>query len=495
MSTHGVDGIPSIVVDLCWLPDGINIGQWREQVLAAEGEHYLLRSPVLDADQVRGIQLAITAARNEHIHEMTVERLVDWIDQAVCRWLDPAYPLRQLAERLLPVVTGYHAEMIRLELKRYMRNFRRKELWRFLEEELDPPAMLDGFHPRRSGGMSRAYGPELIFHVFAGNVPGVQLWSLVMGILVKSANFGKTSAAEPLLPVLFSRTLAEVNPAWARLLAVLPWKGGSEELERAAAGAAEAVVVYGSDHTVRSIEALLPPHARLLRYGHRISLAVIGAEALRPDLYVRTVRRLAEDIALYDQQSCMSPQAVFVESGGSVDARSLGRLLAAELERLERRWPRAELDPEEAASIRKIREQYELRALASDEAGLQVLASEGSTAWTVIIHDMPGLQGSPLNRTIHIYNIDRLEDTPPLLAPLRPYLQSCGTAVAPSRLQPLASLLGAAGVTRISAIGDMTRAAPGWHHDGRFNLLDLLRFVDIEAGAEQDAEFYDPDVE
>jgi hypothetical protein len=41
----------------------------------------------------------------------------------------------------------------------------------------------------------------------------------------------------------------------------------------------------------------------------------------------------------------------------------------------------------------------------------------------------------------------------------------------------------------------MNRAKPGWHHDGRFNLLDLIRFVDIEHTAEQDAERYDPDVE
>ena len=34
----------------------------------------------------------------------------------------------------------------------------------------------------------------------------------------------------------------------------------------------------------------------------------------------------------------------------------------------------------------------------------------------------------------------------------------------------------------------MTAPEAGWHHDGRFNLLDLVRIVEIEHGAEAAAE-------
>ncbi|WP_369123401.1 acyl-CoA reductase [Shewanella electrica] len=47
----------------------------------------------------------------------------------------------------------------------------------------------------------------------------------------------------------------------------------------------------------------------------------------------------------------------------------------------------------------------------------------------------------------------------------------------------------------MSALGEMTRAKPGWHHDGHFNLLDLLRFIDVEQNTERAAEKFDPDVE
>jgi hypothetical protein len=66
----------------------------------------------------------------------------------------------------------------------------------------------------------------------------------------------------------------------------------------------------------------------------------------------------------------------------------------------------------------------------------------------------------------------------------RPFLQTAGVAAAPAELFRLAELLGAAGVTRISAIGAMSSPEAGWHHDGRFNLLDLVRMVEIEQSAE-----------
>ncbi|MNT43628.1 Acyl-CoA reductase (LuxC) [compost metagenome] len=63
-------------------------------------------------------------------------------------------------------------------------------------------------------------------------------------------------------------------------------------------------------------------------------------------------------------------------------------------------------------------------------------------------------------------------------------------AATPEELYRLADQLGAAGVTRISAIGAMSVPEAGWHHDGRFNLLDLVRMTEIEQSAEAAADPY-----
>ncbi|MEZ4128604.1 acyl-CoA reductase, partial [Salmonella enterica] len=65
-------------------------------------------------------------------------------------------------------------------------------------------------------------------------------------------------------------------------------------------------------------------------------------------------------------------------------------------------------------------------------------------------------------------------------------------AAPPEALYRLAALLGDAGVSRVCAIGAMSTPEAGWHHDGRFNLLDLVRMVEIEPSAEAAAEPFAP---
>jgi hypothetical protein len=38
----------------------------------------------------------------------------------------------------------------------------------------------------------------------------------------------------------------------------------------------------------------------------------------------------------------------------------------------------------------------------------------------------------------------------------------------------------------------MTLPEPGWHHDGRFSLLDLVRIVEVEQSAELAADQFAP---
>ena len=74
------------------------------------------------------------------------------------------------------------------------------------------------------------------------------------------------------------------------------------------------------------------------------------------------------------------------------------------------------------------------------------------------------------------------------MAPQRDFLQTAGLAAAPEELMHLAEGLGQVGVTRICALGAMTSPEAGWHHDGRFSLLDLVRMVDLDDSTERSAE-------
>ena len=84
--------------------------------------------------------------------------------------------------------------------------------------------------------------------------------------------------------------------------------------------------------------------------------------------------------------------------------------------------------------------------------------------------------------------MNSLEEAADSLAPHAVFLQSVAVAVAPARLYALAERLAGVGVTRITAPGAMSTPEAGWHHDGGFNLLGLVRMVEIEHCAERASE-------
>jgi hypothetical protein len=191
-------------------------------------------------------------------------------------------------------------------------------------------------------------------------------------------------------------------------------------------------------------------------------------------------------VVCWDQQGCYSPQVFFVQRGGPVQPLEFAQRLASELAALASKFARRTLTLEEAASIAGWREQHEFESLR--QAGHRVLG-DATQAFTVVYAEAPHtLQPSPLNRCVLVVAVDSLHDVMALIAPQRANLQTVGLAAAPEELLVLGEALGQAGVTRICALGAMTSPEAGWHHDGRFSLLDLVRMVDIDQSAELAAE-------
>lgn len=239
----------------------------------------------------------------------------------------------------------------------------------------------------------------------------------------------------------------------------------------------------------------------------------IGREALRADLYAGTVHRMAIDVATYDQQSCLAPQTMFVERGGAMSPAQVAELLASELDGQQRKYPRSTPSEEESMAIQRLRSTAQMKALMlgagpmaaaagnADDAPSDdpfVVQSRSGTDWTVLYYPSIGMADSlstPLNRTVNIVAVDHVEDALPTLRPYAQWLQTCGVALAPDRLFDVAQRVGETGIDRICPVGEMNRAKSGWHHDGGFNLLDLVHAVDIERNTDTYCDGFDMDVE
>ncbi len=458
-------------LDGYWLP-GLDDGDLDLRVREFGPGGVPVRVPELTPADVTSLADSLVRARSA-VAGRSVEEILPVVAAAAARLTRPGGEVHAELLGRLPGLTGYSEEMIALGLKRMGETWSEEALRAALESELGELAVLDGFRPRRPSGLHRAYGPDLVVHIFSGNIPGVAVTSLIRALCVKSASLGKTATGEPYLPVRFARELAALDPELGACLAVTYWAGGREEVEEIAFERADVVVAYGGDDTITKIRRRLPATVRFLPYRNRVGAGLITAEALRRRSLLALARAVASDVAAFDQQGCVAPHVVYVEREADPGPLEFARSLAAQLEALTARLPPGTRGPAESSRIHQLRGAAEVR-------GATVLASETGTDWTVILEDGAGFEPSPLNRVIQVRIVDRIGDAVAALARVGRHLQTVAVAATPAELDDLSSRLGAIGATRIVPVGSAAWPAPAWHHDGRFGFLDLLRFVDLE---------------
>ena len=463
--------------------------KWETMTLGSGAHPLQVRMPRLDAAQWPALTERVRRAAREQLKSLPVSAIIEAIDRAVQRWLDPLDPMRQQADHCMPRVTGWDAEMVRQGLNATFRTYRARQLHQFVAEDLDNPKLLDEFQPRPSGSWARALGPDLLVHVWAGNVPGLPLWSLISSLLVKAGSVGKVARAEPLMASWFAQTLAEVEPRLKDCMAVVWWPGGDETTERQVLGRAEHVIAYGSDATMADVRTRVPVGTPLQLHGHKLSLGVVSRQALGVRESVQCARWAALDVVRHEQMGCYSPQAFYVERGGRVSPREWCDMLAAELSALQQRYPRPQPDVSQSLDVSTW---IQSRAWSDETRDYTVLGTEDDEWRVLYTEHARDLSPTALLRSVEVMAVDDLSQVPAYLEPRRPWLQTVGVATSPERLLSLADSLGQVGVTRVCALGSMTAPQAGWHHDGRFSLLDLVRIVEVDSTALQHSDAFAP---
>jgi len=402
------------------------------------------------------------------MNERPILKIVEAIDQVAGLFLDHAHPLRQEAESAL--TQGSSKEMAQFAIEDCFSQLTFQSLRQLLEEELGDPLVLDQFRPKRhGGGLTRAYGPNIITHILPGNVPSISVISLVSALLVKSASIAKISGkdAAPSLAALFVKGLQSVDHPLAQSITLSPWKHEQTELTVEAFRRAELVMLYGSDETIEALRPHIPTGTRVIVHGPKISLGMLAREAISR----KVAQDAAWDIALYDQAGCLSPHLYYVEEDGTDAPVVFAQWVAEALEKIP--LPKEPVSPSSGSAIQQLRGSIPLK-------GGTVFTSKAGVDWTVLYDPNPDFAPSPLARTVWIKPIKMLSDVGIYLEPMRPYLQAIGIAVSSARMEGLINQLGLLGANRICSIGKMQRPPLTWHHDGRFRILDLLRFVDWE---------------
>jgi hypothetical protein len=312
--------------------------------------------------------------------------------------------------------------------------------------------------------------------LLAGSIPMPSLLAVLAPLVLRSPVLAKTASRDPVTAPLVARAIAEVDAELGRCIAVTSFAGDDEACS-AAFLSADCIVAAGSDATVDAVAARIAAPRRLVAYGHRLSVAALGREALSGESLTSAAESLALDVALWDQLGCLSPVSVYAVGGEDDATARVVEALGAALERAEKRWPRGPISPRTAAIIAHERADAELRAAAGGEVSIR---TSHDTAWTVIGEADTALREMPLHRFLRV---QPLADEAALLEALRPFaphLAAVAVEGFAGRTPDLARALARLGASRICRAGSLQTPPLSWHHDGSGVLIPLARFADRE---------------
>jgi hypothetical protein len=185
-------------------------------------------------------------------------------------------------------------------------------------------------HPLLAGTRVRAVGTRNM-HIIAGNVPHMAAIAVINSALTKSDSLIKVPSNDPLTAMAIVRTMIELDPEHpvTRHVAVAYWKGGDADVEREVYRPAriDKLNAWGGMASMRHIQRYLVPGIELIPNNPKVSIAIVGREALADE---RARREAAIGVALMagrlNQSGCSNARLVYVECGDDEDA----------LERLER---------------------------------------------------------------------------------------------------------------------------------------------------------------
>ncbi|GDY20977.1 acyl-CoA reductase [Verrucomicrobiota bacterium] len=397
-------------------------------------------------------------------------------------WLADDYPFRQLALRDGPAATGFSLGTLTAGIDAFFKHVTPANLQLLLEQDLgearrlDEPTSSPAEHRGRRAAV--ATGPEMIVHIAAGHLPNPTWMSMILGVLVRSAQFVKCASGASLLPRLFAHSLYERDPKLAACLEVAEWRGGKTALENAIFAEADCITATGSDETLAAIRHRVPPKARFLGYGHRVSFGFVANDGLSPLGLPHAVADAAKDVVAWDQLGCLSPHLFYVEKGGRITAEQFAEKLSEELERREQVCPRGRIPVETAAAIATRRGLYEVRAAHSP--GTRHWYSQNSTAWTVIFEADPLFQLSCLNRFVYVKEVTNLTEALQAADRVRGQVSTVGLLAGEGRKRELVMELARWGVARVCPLGRMQDPPFNWRHDGRPALADLVTWTDWE---------------
>ena len=508
---------------------------FRDGTLVPEGDDsaVTVRWPRLDLDDWQRALDILDRNRADVRGENWHERLPRAMSRMQALWADPDNPLRHTALEALETCTGHSVGMLNVALsllnqisvedlqkaascrltnsakERFVAmNGLRGRVRFFLDgsaSDLATRALLR-FESYRHRTLRVDRQPtDLMLGYAAGNVPGTGLLLTLLGLAAAVTDrppviLIRNSRREPIFTSLVLSILESVEPALLDTTMVTIWDHEDMAVQEYLVAQSDLVIAAASDETIEDLGRIVKRIStvahpiRFHGHGHKVSFSTIGRECLEigrtvpesdSDL-MDTVACLASlDVALWNQQGCLSSRVHFVEEtaeSGYHSPEAYARAVVQSLRDLNRAMPKA---VRMRRQIHNLFDQYQAVAVNNP---LQVL-SEYDDDFLVILdrRELTAMQFRELvnacqARTVAIVPVKNVMEVPGryLQQIGSHHLQSMSVALGSPdtegldpRLLRYAEALGEVGVTSIRTVGRGAFPQLAYSWDGLLP-LDLI---------------------
>lgn len=392
-----------------------------------------------------------------------------------------SYPLEAIEEIINKYsrIIGTRRELLSYEGVLFLALWLRKEnIEKTLRLNFKDIRCLDEFIEEENDKFIRVQPKGIVCHFMAGNVPTLAIYSLFQAFLCKNASILRIPLESMKIVLELLKPLSDIKINYEgkeyygkellECACIIHFPSNDREMMIEMSLKADVRVIWGGEKAVNTI-TMLPKKTTCkdIVFGPKYSFAVFEKSALESQDLSKIFDAVSQDIIIFDQTACSSPQVLFIENS-SLSLREVALLLEKSINKFSKNHQKVEITQSTAAKILNKRGEY---LLSPDK---DIICSK-DLQYTILMDNEIRLEEPIHGRTIFLKEID---DIFKVCEFITPRIQTIGIAFEDkNRMIKFANKVSFKGVDRLVKVGCMNFYDSPW--DGMLFMNEMVRYTTL----------------